>query len=176
VNVLLVSARGEVLLQRRPAHLENGGLWDKSVGGHVSAGESFDQAALRETGEELFGAVPGAATVELASDAEDFERRAARLDLARRVLLLRVELKLGLRDVRRLPGGGHRNALYHVALYHGRCDAPLDRFAPPAHEIGGLRWAAAAEVDALLLSGGLAPNMAFLWLGQAAALLARAGK
>ena len=55
VNVLLVSAGGEVLLQRRPEDKENGGRWDKTVGGHVDEGESFDEAAVREAGEELFG-------------------------------------------------------------------------------------------------------------------------
>src|SRR5687767_5107458 len=33
VNLLLVNVRGEVLLQRRPRGKENGGRWDKSVGG-----------------------------------------------------------------------------------------------------------------------------------------------
>ena len=55
VNVLLVNARGEVLLQRRPEDKENGGRWDKTVGGHVDAGEAFDETAVREAGEELFG-------------------------------------------------------------------------------------------------------------------------
>ena len=55
VNLLLVNGRGQLLLQRRPGDKENGGRWDKSVGGHVDAGESFDAAARREAGEELFG-------------------------------------------------------------------------------------------------------------------------
>ena len=54
VNLLLVNTRGELLLQHRPVDKENGGRWDKSVGGHVDAGEEFDAAAVREAGEELF--------------------------------------------------------------------------------------------------------------------------
>ncbi|HEV7499216.1 MAG TPA: NUDIX domain-containing protein, partial [Vicinamibacteria bacterium] len=54
VNVLVLNEAGEVLLQRRPRDKENGGTWDKSVGGHVSAGEEFDTTAVREAGEELF--------------------------------------------------------------------------------------------------------------------------
>src|SRR3970040_2143291 len=54
VNALLVNRRGEVLLQRRPRDKENGARWDKSVGGHVSAGEEFDATLVREAGEELF--------------------------------------------------------------------------------------------------------------------------
>ena len=170
VNLLLVNRRGEVLLQRRPDDKENGGRWDKSVGGHVDAGESFDAAVVREAGEELFsdGASP---RVHLARDPAELERLADELDLAREVLFRRAALQLNLRDVRLVPGGGVRNVVYHVASYLGRTDAPLDGFRPPTGEIAGLRYAAPAEIDALLLSGGLAPNMAFLWLTHARALL-----
>jgi isopentenyldiphosphate isomerase len=54
VNVLVLNDRGHLLMQRRPPDKENGGRWDKSVGGHVSAGEEFDTTAVREAGEELF--------------------------------------------------------------------------------------------------------------------------
>ena len=171
INLLLVNARGEVLLQRRPADKENGGRWDKSVGGHVDAGESFDTAARREAGEELFG--DGASPrVQLAADAADLERRLAASDLGQTVVFRREALQLNLRDVRLVPGGGLRNVVYHVASYLGRTDVPLEGFRPPASEIAGLRYATPAEVDALLLEGGLAPNMAFLWLTHARALLA----
>lgn len=175
VNVLLVNARGEVLLQRRPPDKENGDRWDKSVGGHVDEGESFDQAAVREAGEELFsdGKAPG---VRLARDAAELEQLGAACDLAATVVFRREALQLGLRDVRLLPDGGVRNVVYHVASYLGRTDVPLARFRPAAGELAGLRYAAPAEVDALLLSGELAPNMAFLWLTHARALLALAGR
>ena len=170
VNLLLVNGRGQVLLQRRPGDKENGGRWDKSVGGHVDAGESFDAAARREAGEELFG--DGASPrVHLAPDAEDFARSLAAVDLGRDVLFRRAALQLNLRDVRLVPGGGVRNVVYHVASYLGRTEVPLEGFQPPAGEIAGLRYAAPAEVDALLLAGELAPNMAFLWLTHARALL-----
>src|SRR5260221_9895308 len=54
VNVLILDDRGQLLMQRRPADKENGGRWDKSVGGHVSAGEEFDTTAGGEAGEEPF--------------------------------------------------------------------------------------------------------------------------
>ena len=175
INLLLVSARGEVLLQQRPADKENGGRWDKSVGGHVDAGEGFDAAAQREAGEELFGD-GGSTLVELAADTADLERRLATSDLGRSVVFRREALQLNLRDVRLVPGGGVRNVVYHVASYLGRTDVPLEDFRPPAAEIAALRYAAPGEVDALLLAGGLAPNMAFLWLTHARALLALASR
>lgn len=175
VNVLLVSARGEVLLQRRPDDKENGGRWDKTVGGHVDEGETFDEAAVREAGEELFG--DGASPrVRLARDEAELSRLLATADLSREVVFRRAALQLNLRDVRLVPGGPEiRNVVYHVASYLGRTDVPLGRFRPPADEIAGLRYAAPVEVDSLLVRGELAPNMAFLWLTHAQALLALAG-
>jgi 8-oxo-dGTP pyrophosphatase MutT (NUDIX family) len=175
VNVLLVSARGEALLQRRPDDKENGGRWDKTVGGHVDEGETFDEAAVREAGEELFG--DGASPrVRLARDEAELSRLLATADLSRQVVFRRAALQLNLRDVRLVPGDpGIRNVVYHVASYLGRTDVPLGGFRPPADEIAGLRYAAPAEVDALLVRGELAPNMAFLWLTHAQALLALAG-
>jgi len=173
VNVLLVNARGEVLLQRRPEDKENGGRWDKTVGGHVDEGESFDRAAVREAGEELFHDA-SSPWVRLVGDDAEFARVVAETDPTRQVLFFRAALQLNLRDVRLLPGGGIRNVVYHVASYLGRTDVPVEGFRPPVDEIAGLRYAPASEVDLLLTRGELAPNMAFLWLTHARALLALA--
>jgi 8-oxo-dGTP pyrophosphatase MutT (NUDIX family) len=175
VNALLVNRQAEVLLQRRPADKENGARWDKSVGGHVSAGEDFDTTLVREAGEELFSD-PTAARVRLAASPGQFVDLLAALDLAQAVVLRRVDLRLNLRDVRHAPGGGFRNVLYHVAIYAGRTDVPLRGFRPQAEEIEELRYFPAAEVDAMLARGELAPNMAFLWLTQAQGLLDLAGR
>ena len=174
VNVLLANARGEVLLQRRPEDKENGGRWDKTVGGHVDAGESFDEAAVREAGEELFGHA-STPQVRLAGDEAEFRRLAGEVDLTRNVAFFRSALQLDLRDVRVVPGGGIRNVVYHVASYLGRTDVPVEGFRPPSDEIAGLRYVAPSEVDRLLVLGELAPNMAFLWLTHARALLRLAG-
>jgi 8-oxo-dGTP pyrophosphatase MutT (NUDIX family) len=175
VNVLLVNARGEVLLQRRPGDKENGDRWDKSVGGHVSAGEDFDTTVVREAAEELFSDA-GSTRVRLARDEADFGRLAGSLDLASHVLFRRVAVQRNLRDVRHAPGGGLRNVVYHLAIYLGRTEVPLSGFSPQAAEISALEYRTPAQVDALLLQGELAPNMAFLWLSQARPLLALVGR
>ncbi len=174
VNLLLVNASGELLLQRRPTDKENGGCWDKTVGGHVDAGEDFDQAALREAGEELFddGRSP---RVRLAT-ADAFAAQVAAADLGREVVFRRYSLQLNLRDVRKAPDGSLRNVLYHVASYLGRTDVPLEGFRPQQAEIAGLRYASANEVDRMLLAGQLSPNMGYLWLTHAHALLALVGR
>jgi hypothetical protein len=171
VNVLILNAQDEVLLQQRPSDKENGGLWDKSVGGHVSAGEDFDATAVREAGEELFD---DAGTPRVKLLAGQGPLRPGDLPAGADVALRRLGLQLNLRDVRRAPTGEVRNVVYHIGIYAGRTTLPVDAFRPQASEISGLRFARAAEVDAMLLSGALAPNMAFLWLAYAHALLARA--
>ena len=173
VNAMVFDARGRVLLQRRPEGQENGGRWDKSVGGHVSAGEEFDATIVREAGEELFDD-PASDRVTLAEGDRAFAEAVRRADLSASVVLRRVALQLNLRDVRIAPGGGVRNVLYHVALYEGRSEMPADRFRPQASEIEALAWFDVAEVDRMLLDGALAPNMAFLWLAYGHRLIATA--
>ena len=53
-HVWLITPDRRVLLQRRSARKENWpDLWDVSVAGHISAGESAIDAAIREAHEEL---------------------------------------------------------------------------------------------------------------------------
>lgn len=53
-HVLVFNSRGEVLLQKRSMRKDVApGRWDTSVGGHVNAGETVEEAVLREMEEEL---------------------------------------------------------------------------------------------------------------------------
>ena len=83
----------------------------------------------------------------------------------------RVAFQKSLRDVRTGPDGAVRNVLYHLAIYAGRTDVPVASFRPQPSEIDELAYFPAEAVDRMLLDGRLAPNMAFLWLTQAHALL-----
>lgn len=53
VHVVVHNCHGRILLQRRAAGKDYPGMWDTSVGGHVGAGESYQEAALRECKEEI---------------------------------------------------------------------------------------------------------------------------
>jgi isopentenyldiphosphate isomerase len=54
IHLHLFDADGRLYLQKRDRRKDtNPGLWDTSVGGHVSAGESVEAALLREAREEL---------------------------------------------------------------------------------------------------------------------------
>ena len=50
IAIFVFNKKGELYLQE---HVKSGGLWDHSVGGHVSKGEDYDTAAKREGFEEL---------------------------------------------------------------------------------------------------------------------------
>ena len=54
IHLWLYTAQGEILLQQR-SHKKaiHPLLWDVSVAGHIDAGETFKQAALRECEEEI---------------------------------------------------------------------------------------------------------------------------
>ena len=167
VQLLLVGPGRKVLLQKRRDDKENGGLWDKSVGGHVLAGESFDQALLREANEELFGAAE-ANKVAIVGAFDGSVTTAP-------ILVRRIRFELGLRDVRfaSTPEREIINVTYHAAMYLGRADIPIEAFARQDEELADLRYFDAAEVDRMLVTNRLAPNMNFLWfaLGRHAATI-----
>ncbi|MFA5532138.1 MAG: NUDIX domain-containing protein [Candidatus Shapirobacteria bacterium] len=50
VAIFVFNQKGELYLQE---HIKSGGLFDHSVGGHVTKGENYDDAAKREGFEEL---------------------------------------------------------------------------------------------------------------------------
>ncbi|MBT3220340.1 MAG: NUDIX domain-containing protein [Proteobacteria bacterium] len=54
IHILVFNDAGELFLQQRSRFKRiQPGRWDSSVGGHVDPGESYEEAAVREVGEEL---------------------------------------------------------------------------------------------------------------------------
>jgi len=54
VRLLLMNSHGRIYLQKRSkAKMHNPGYYDKTVGGHVTAGDSFDLTIIKECAEEL---------------------------------------------------------------------------------------------------------------------------
>lgn len=59
VHIFLFNDKKQLLMQQRTFHKpKHGGTWMASAGGHVSAGESYEDAAKRELQEELGITVP----------------------------------------------------------------------------------------------------------------------
>lgn len=54
VHVFVIGKKGQLLLQKRSVLKDvHPGAWDSSVAGHVDAGESYEQACIRELEEEM---------------------------------------------------------------------------------------------------------------------------
>jgi isopentenyldiphosphate isomerase len=54
VGIVVVNAKGEILLQRRSMNKDiDGGKLDVAASGHVGKGESYEEAATREMKEEI---------------------------------------------------------------------------------------------------------------------------
>ncbi|CAN5747836.1 hypothetical protein BH09VER1_BH09VER1_11650 [soil metagenome] len=54
VHMVVFNAEGELFLQKRSIWKDkNPGVWDSSAAGHVDSGETYQEAAQRELGEEL---------------------------------------------------------------------------------------------------------------------------
>lgn len=51
--ILMFNKRGNLIMQKIALHKDWGGLWTYSAAGHVDAGESYEQAAVRELKEEM---------------------------------------------------------------------------------------------------------------------------
>ena len=59
VHIFVFNRKGELFLQKRSRWKDaNPGRWDSSAAGHVSAGQSYDEAAARELQEELGVSAP----------------------------------------------------------------------------------------------------------------------
>jgi isopentenyl-diphosphate delta-isomerase len=55
VSILwLINEKGEILISQRAAHMStDAGVWGPSISGKIDKGETAEQAAVREAGEEL---------------------------------------------------------------------------------------------------------------------------
>lgn len=54
VRIILMNSSGRIYLQKRSKFKsQNPGLYDKTIGGHVSAGDSFNITVIKECAEEL---------------------------------------------------------------------------------------------------------------------------
>jgi len=69
VHVVVRNAWGDIWLQKRGSRKRiQPGKWDTSVGGHVPAGHTYEESALRETDEELGLKVADPARFRIAHD------------------------------------------------------------------------------------------------------------
>jgi ADP-ribose pyrophosphatase YjhB (NUDIX family) len=53
ISIVIETSQGRLFQRRDPRKRAYPGFWDTSVSGHVAAGETYEEAALRELAEEL---------------------------------------------------------------------------------------------------------------------------
>jgi isopentenyldiphosphate isomerase len=79
VHLHVFDPSGRLFLQKRSQTKDtNPGLWDTSVGGHVTAGEAVEHAVIREAREELDIDAAGAVFLYSMLNENDFESEYAR--------------------------------------------------------------------------------------------------
>jgi len=99
VRLILMNSSGRVVLQRRSKWKgDNAGLWDKTIGGHVSGDDSYDLAMLKECAEEL--GIP--ATV---VDIKEFESAVRSTDLNVVAVLTKLSYLDNYKSVRKNKAG-----------------------------------------------------------------------
>ena len=69
VHILVNNNKGGIFLQKRaPGKVVQPGKWDSSCGGHIPAGESWENGALRELEEELGLNLPDSASLKFSHE------------------------------------------------------------------------------------------------------------
>lgn len=122
IRLLLMNSAGRIYLQKRSKlKSENPGLYDKTVGGHVSAGDSFDMTVIKECAEEL--GFPAAVLAQ-----EEFERAIKVTDLNIIGVFKKIEHLPDFESKRIISSGAEIIQPYMSSMYLGYYDGPI-RFA-----------------------------------------------
>jgi len=119
IRLILMNSSGRIYLQKRSKiKAENPGLYDKTVGGHVSEGDSWDMATIRECAEEL--GFPAS----ILSD-EEFKRAIRVTDLGIVGVFRKVDEISNFESVRVDKNGGEFVQPYITAMYVGYYDGAI---------------------------------------------------
>lgn len=117
VRLLLLNSQGNIFLQKRSkAKMDNKGLYDKTIGGHVTKGYSFDLAIMKECAEEL--GFPAAVLKE-----EEFEQAKSSVDLSIIGILKQIDLVSDFLSTRVIETGDRviqpAMATFYIGYYNG---------------------------------------------------------
>lgn len=139
IRLLLMNSQGRVYVQRRSAtKSDNAGLYDKTIGGHVPAGFTFDLVVTKECAEEL--GFPAAVV-----GGEDFEKAKAAVPLGVIGIFHRIDYQPGFMSARILKSGERFVQPLMNAFYVGYYDGAI-RFADG--ESSGIEVFSPAELKA----------------------------
>jgi len=118
VRLLLSTSEGRIYMQKRSKmKTENAGLYDKTVGGHVTAGDSYDITIVRECAEEL-----GFPVCVVAED--EYNKVIKTTDTSVIGIIRKVDVIHNFLSTRK-TGEGDFTQPYDTAIYIGFYDGPL---------------------------------------------------
>jgi len=119
IRLILMNSSGRIYLQKRSKlKTENAGKYDKTVGGHVSAGDSFNMTVIRECAEEL--GFP--ATV---LESEEFEKASKVTDLNIIGLFKKIEYLPNFLSTRINKDNSKFIQPYMTSIYFGYYNGPI---------------------------------------------------
>ena len=122
IRVLLMNSLGRIYLQKRSeTKNENPNLYDKTVGGHVVAGNTFELTVIKECAEEL--GFPATILSE-----NEFEQAIESIDLKIVGVLKKIDYISNFESVRVLKDGSKFTQPYMTEIYIGYYDGAI-RFA-----------------------------------------------
>ena len=119
IRLLLMNSNGRIFLQKRSKlKNENPGLYDKTVGGDVQAGDSYESTVVKECAEEL--GFPASILNE-----EDFKRSIKTTDISIVGIFRKVDIDSNFKSKRVLEGKKSMIQPYISAVYFGYYDGPI---------------------------------------------------
>jgi 8-oxo-dGTP pyrophosphatase MutT (NUDIX family) len=119
VQLILFNSAGEIYVVRRGDKPENPNRLDKTVGGHVTAGETFSSALCREVQEEIGVDV-------VLCDHIGFRTALREVDTTRLAVVRPVDYHPWMRSVRATNSGPSWIKRHNVVFYAGRYDGPVE--------------------------------------------------
>ena len=119
IRLFLINSQGRIYLQKRTRlKPDNPGLYDKTVGGHVSAGDSFDMTVIRECAEEL--GIPAAVVAY-----EDFDKAILSTDLSVIGIFRKIDFNNNFLSKRTSRDGSKFIQPYISTIYMGYYDGSI---------------------------------------------------
>ena len=119
VLLLLMNSKGKIAIQRRDSSKkENSGLYDKTIGGHVEEGASYEMTLIKECAEEL--GFPASVL-----DEGDFSRSSKKTDLKVVGILKEIDYNSNFESTRIAEDGKKFIQPYMQTVYIGYYDGPL---------------------------------------------------
>lgn len=119
IRCLLMNSNGRIYLQKRSnLKNDNPGLYDKTVGGHVFASDTYDMSAIRECAEEL--GFPMAIL-----NSQEFEKAIKTTDLSIIGIFRKVDYVSNFISKRTLKNGDNFIIPYMTNIYIGYYDGAI---------------------------------------------------